>query len=208
MSLSPIRALTLEVPESIDLRQAARYLGAPGEPDSGTLALLERCAPPLLHAAMPKAVWRTADTAAWDEAGILQGADIRRHLTECPQAILLAVTLGPMVDSQIRRSAVGDVAAGAAADALASALAVSFVGIISFVGLVAPHIMRRFAGDESRFLLPASALGGASLLTLCDLAARMLFTPYELPVGILLSLFGGPFFIWLLFRQRKGRSHD
>lgn len=123
MSLSPIRALTLEVPESIDLRQAARYLGAPGEPGSGTLALLERCAPPLLHAAMPKAVWRTADTAAWDEAGILQGADIRRHLTECPQAILLAVTLGPMVDSQIRRAAVGDVAAGAAADALASALA-------------------------------------------------------------------------------------
>ena len=123
MSLSPIRALTLEVPESIDLRQAARYLGAPGEPGSGTLALLKRCAPPLLHAAMPKAVWRTADTAAWDEAGILQGADIRRHLTECPQAILLAVTLGPMVDSQIRRSAVGDVAAGAAADALASALA-------------------------------------------------------------------------------------
>lgn len=123
MSLSPICALTLEAPESIDLRQAARYLGAPGEPDSATLALLERCAPPLLHAAMPKAVWRTADTAAWDEAGILQGADIRRHLAECPQAILLAVTLGPMVDSQIRRSAVGDVAAGAAADALASALA-------------------------------------------------------------------------------------
>ena len=67
MSLSPIRALTLEVPESIDLRQAARYLGAPGEPDSATLVLLKRCAPPLLHAAMPKAVWRTADTAAWDK---------------------------------------------------------------------------------------------------------------------------------------------
>ena len=86
--------------------------------------------------------------------------------------------------------------------------AVSFAGLIGFVGLIVPHIMRRFAGDESRFLLPASALGGASLLTLCDLAARTLFTPYELPVGILLSLFGGPFFIWLLFRQRKGRSHD
>ena len=95
--------------------------------------------------------------------------------------------------------------------ALAAALAgaaVSFAGLIGFVGLIVPHIMRRFAGDESRFLLPASALGGASLLTLCDLAARTLFTPYELPVGILLSLFGGPFFIWLLFRQRKGRRHD
>ena len=145
MSLSPIRALTLEVPESIDLRQATRYLGAPGEPDSGTLALLERCAPPLLHAAMPKAVWRTADTAAWDEAGILQGADIRRHLTECPQAILLAVTLGPMVDSQIRRSAVGDVAAGAAADALASALAEQMAD-------AAEGQLRQWAAEQGLFL--------------------------------------------------------
>ena len=145
MSLSPIRALTLEVPESIDLRQAARYLGAPGEPDRGTLALLKRCAPPLLHAAMPKAVWRTADTAAWDEAGILQGADIRRHLTECPQAILLAVTLGPMVDSQIRRSAVGDVAAGAAADALASALAEQMAD-------AAEGQLRQWAAEQGLFL--------------------------------------------------------
>lgn len=145
MSLSPIRALTLEVPESIDLRQATRYLGAPGEPDSGTLALLERCAPPLLYAAMPKAVWRTADTAAWDEAGILQGADIRRHLTECPQAILLAVTLGPMVGSQIRRSAVGDVAAGAAADALASALAEQMAD-------AAEGQLRQWAAEQGLFL--------------------------------------------------------
>ena len=95
--------------------------------------------------------------------------------------------------------------------ALAAALAgaaVSFAGLIGFVGLIVPHIMRRFAGDESRLLLPASALGGAALLTLCVLAARTLFTPYELPVGIILSFFGGPFFIWLLLRQRKGRTHD
>ena len=101
MSLSPIRALTPEAPESIDLRQAARYLGAPGEPDSATLALLERCAPPLLRAAMPKAVWRTADTAAWDEAGILQGADIRRHLAVCPQAILQQATPAAMTSSTV-----------------------------------------------------------------------------------------------------------
>ena len=95
--------------------------------------------------------------------------------------------------------------------ALAAALAgaaVSFAGLIGFVGLIVPHIMRRFAGDESRLLLPSSALGGAALLTLCDLGARTLFTPYELPVGIILSFFGGPFFIWLLLRQRKGRTHD
>ena len=145
MSLSPIRALTLEVPESIDLRQAARYLGAPGEPGSGTLALLERCAPPLLHAAMPKAVWRTADTAAWDEAGILQGADIRRHLTECPQAILLAVTLGPGVDAQIRRAGVGDIAAGVASDALGSALAEQAAD-------AAEAQLRQWAATEGKYL--------------------------------------------------------
>ena len=94
--------------------------------------------------------------------------------------------------------------------ALAAALAgaaVSFAGLLGFVGLMVPHIMRRLLGAESLPLLLASALGGASLLTLCDLLARLLFAPYELPVGIVLALAGGPFFIWLLLRQRGGRSH-
>ena len=93
----------------------------------------------------------------------------------------------------------------AVAAALAGA-AVSFAGLLGFIGLVAPHIMRRFTGDEARLLLPASALGGAAMLLVCDLASRMLFAPYELPVGITLSLIGGPFFIWLLLRQRRGRT--
>lgn len=95
--------------------------------------------------------------------------------------------------------------------ALAAALAgaaVSFAGLLGFVGLIVPHIMRRLAGEESLPLLAASALGGAAFLTLCDLLARMLFAPYELPVGIVLALAGGPFFIWLLLRQRGGRTHD
>ena len=90
--------------------------------------------------------------------------------------------------------------------ALAAALAgaaVSFAGLLNFVGLLVPHIMRRLTGEESRVLLPACALGGAALVTLCDLAARTLFSPYELPVGILLALLGGPFFLWLLLRQRR-----
>ena len=94
--------------------------------------------------------------------------------------------------------------------ALAAALAggaVSFAGLLGFVGLITPHIMRRLIGEESLPLLAASALGGASLLTVCDLLARLLFAPYELPVGIVLSLGGGPFFIWLLLRQRGGRTH-
>ena len=76
------------------------------------------------------------------------------------------------------------------------------------MGLIVPHIARRLVGEESRFLLPASALGGAALLTACDVLARLLFAPYELPVGIVLSFVGGPFFIWLLLRQRGGRTHD
>ena len=88
--------------------------------------------------------------------------------------------------------------------ALAGA-AVSFSGLLGFIGLVAPHMLRRFTGDESRYLLPACALGGAALLLVCDTASRLLFAPYQLPVGIMLSLIGGPFFIWLLLKQRKGR---
>ena len=91
------------------------------------------------------------------------------------------------------------------AAALAGA-AVSFAGLLGFVGLIAPHIMRRLAGeDSSARQMTASALGGGSLLTLCDVVARTLFAPYELPVGVVLSLLGGPFFIWLLVRQRGGR---
>ena len=92
--------------------------------------------------------------------------------------------------------------------ALAAALAgaaVSFAGLLGFVGLIVPHIMRRTVGEDSLPLLASCALGGASLLTLCDLLSRVLFAPYEIPVGIVLSLAGGPFFIWLLLRQRGGR---
>lgn len=91
------------------------------------------------------------------------------------------------------------------AAALAGA-AVSFAGLLGFVGLIVPHIMRRLVGEESLPLLAASALGGAALVTLCDLAARTLFAPYVLPVGIVLSLLGGGFFLWLLTRRRGG-SH-
>lgn len=82
---------------------------------------------------------------------------------------------------------------------------VSFAGLIGFVGLIVPHAARFLVGAESKRLLPASALLGAALVTGCDVLARVLFAPYELPVGILLSLLGGPFFLWLLFRQRGGR---
>ena len=117
MQLGQSRTLPVEKPEQIDLAQAARYFGARGEADTATMALLQRCAVPLLAAATPRAVWLRAEVKALAEAGILRGSDVMRHLEGCGQAILLAVTLGPGVDAQIRRAGVGDIAAGVASDA-------------------------------------------------------------------------------------------
>lgn len=90
------------------------------------------------------------------------------------------------------------------AAALAGA-AVSFCGLIGFVGLIVPHAVRRLFPGNSFSLLAASALGGACFVTVCDLLARVLFAPFELPVGIVLAFAGAPFFLWLLFRRKGGR---
>lgn len=89
--------------------------------------------------------------------------------------------------------------------ALLAGAAVSFAGLLGFVGLLVPHGARTLVGSESKFLLPLCAVGGAGFVTACDVAARMLFSPYELPVGILLAVLGAPFFALLLFRG-KGRG--
>ena len=120
MPIGPSRPLHLTKPESIDIRQAARYFGARGEADSATITLLERCAAPLLAAATPRAVWLEADVESLAQVGILKGEDIFRHLEGCREALLLAVTLGPGADSQIRRAGVGDIAAGVASAASAA----------------------------------------------------------------------------------------
>lgn len=96
---------------------------------------------------------------------------------------------------------------GILAAALLAGAAVSFAGLLSFVGLLAPHMVRRFAGADHRVLIPASALLGAAFVVDCDIAARMLFAPFELPVGILLSLIGGPFFLHLLLHRRRRRIY-
>ncbi len=87
--------------------------------------------------------------------------------------------------------------------ALLTAAAVAMCGIIAFVGLVVPHVMRMVLGPGHRALLPASALAGAVLLTAADLAARTLVPYAELPIGMLTALVGGPFFFWLLRRSRR-----
>lgn len=83
-------------------------------------------------------------------------------------------------------------------------VSVSMVGMIGFVGLVVPHIMRLWVGVSHQRLLPASALGGAILMGLADILSRTLVPPLELPVGLIMALIGSPFFLWLLWQKRRG----
>src|SRR5574340_496378 len=89
------------------------------------------------------------------------------------------------------------------AASLTTAAAVSFAGIIGFVGLIVPHILRLRAGPDYRRLLPLSLVGGAALLLAADVLARVLIAPQELPVGVVTALAGAPFFLWILRRSRQ-----
>ena len=79
---------------------------------------------------------------------------------------------------------------------------VSFTGIIGFVGLVAPHIARIFIGSDNKYLVPASALMGAGLMLFSDTIAHYL-VPFDLPIGIVTAIIGGPVFLFLVLRQKK-----
>ena len=120
---------------------------------------------------------------AWDLNAIISGDDVAEtlgvHVRRVQFITLVTVTL------------------------VASA-AIAFSGVIGFVGLVAPHIIRSFVGADNRYLLPGAALTGAVMLLLADTVARTIISPIEIPVGIITSLVGGPFFIYiLLVRERS-----
>lgn len=132
-----------------------------------------------------------------------------------PALIILGAFLGAMLLSgQLGALCLGDSAAAAlgirvkrlriltlACAAAAAAAVVSFAGLLGFVGLVVPHIARRLVGEKPSRMLPAAALIGAVLVVLADLLGRTLFAPSELPVGILMSLVGAPYFLILLCRR-------
>ena len=118
----------------------------------------------------------------WNYNAMESGADTARSLGVNTRAVML-VSMGIC--------------------SLLSAVAVSFVGIISFVGLVAPHIMRRFVGSDYRYLVPSSAVAGALLLILADTFGRSVMAPVVLPIGALTSFLGAPMFLFLLFKGGK-----
>ena len=84
---------------------------------------------------------------------------------------------------------------------LATGAAVSLGGPIGFIGIIVPHLVRLMVGSDHRLVLPAAALFGAAFTVLCDLTARTIMAPLELPVGIITALIGGPFFLWLLVKK-------
>ena len=92
--------------------------------------------------------------------------------------------------------------------ALLAGCAVSLSGLLSFVGLIIPHALRRIGVNNHADLLKLCALYGSAFLCLCDTAARTLFSPYEIPVGIIMSFIGAPFFIFILIKGKGGHARD
>ena len=92
--------------------------------------------------------------------------------------------------------------------ALLSGCAVSLAGLLSFVGLLVPHAIRRFAGSKSSNLIGLCAIYGGGFVCLCDTLARTLFAPYEIPVGIIMAYLGAPFFVFILVKGKGGHGHD
>ncbi len=128
--------------------------------------------------------------------------------------LLIAFALFALLPSSLNLLSVGaDLAATRGVDvarsqriaflsaSLATAAAVSLAGPIGFIGIVVPHLVRLMVGVDHRIVLPASALFGAAFLVGCDLLARTVLAPIEIPVGVVTAMLGGPFFLWLLIRR-------
>ena len=147
--------------------------------------------------------------------GSLRG--LRLAALPVPGVIILAgVTVALAMSGRLSLLCLGDAAASAlgvrvkllrvgamACAAACAAAVVSFAGLLGFVGLVVPHIARAAVGQRPGKMIAVSALGGSILVITADLAGRTLFAPSELPVGILMSLIGAPYFLILLLRRKR-----
>lgn len=89
--------------------------------------------------------------------------------------------------------------------AFLAASAVSVAGLLGFVGLIIPHVVRLLVGSDHKFLLPFSALLGAAIIIIADTGARTIFNPVEIPVGVIMAFLGAPFFLYLLRGKLRGR---
>ena len=139
--------------------------------------------------------------AGWTEIGMIAAVSLlaflyfyyhRLNFNAMEAGVATAKSLGVPVDWLTLSSMV--------LCALVSSVSVAFAGSIGFIGLIAPHIMRRFVGNDYRFLIPGSALGGAVLLLVADVASRLILPPAVLPIGALTSFLGAPLFLYLCMK--------
>jgi iron complex transport system permease protein len=150
----------------------------------------------------------------WTMGGL--GGALWETLLAAAPWIGLALLLAPRLARQLNLFALGEAearhlgvttervkAATILLAALATGAAVALTGPIGFIGLIVPHMVRLVAGPDHRLLLPACALGGATLLILADLLARTIAAPAEIPVGLITAFAGGPFFLALILRARR-----
>ena len=144
--------------------------------------------------------------ATWSEDGIMTIAFVLTFIYFLLRRWdLNASTLGDDVAKSVGVNIERERLIGTLLAAFITSVTVAFVGVIGFIGLIAPHSMRLTAGGDYRFLIPLSALAGALLLVSADLLARLILSPMNLPVGVITSFLGAPTFIYLLVRMEGRR---
>lgn len=144
------------------------------------------------------------ETASWRQVAIVTPIVGLGTLAATASAVDLNLTsLGEERAGQLGQDVERFKRSMLAVGSLLAAGAVSFAGLIGFVGLMTPHILRLIVGADHRRLIPASMIGGATFMVLADLAARTAVAPQEIPVGAVTAILGGPFFLWLLRRERR-----
>ena len=154
------------------------------------------------------------DLTFWS-LGSLSGATWAKVFTAAPM-IIATLSVAPFLARSLNGLALGEAAAGhlgipvqrmktiaILTVACATGAAVAVSGGIGFIGIVVPHLLRVATGPDHTYLLPNAALLGATLLILADMIARVVVAPAELPIGIITALLGGPFFLWILLRNRS-----
>ncbi|MGN0452550.1 MAG: FecCD family ABC transporter permease [Ruminococcus sp.] len=195
----------------------ARRIGA----SRGTLILLGVAVNSLLNAASSTVVTFVPETLVMSndfKVGEFSAVTYSRLL---PASVLIAITLIILftLTNELDVLTLGDDNARALGmntslvrtvflmlSAVLAGCAVSLAGLLSFVGLIVPHIVRRLAANKSSQLLPLCTIFGAAFVCLCDTAARTLFSPYEIPVGIIMAFLGVPFFVFILIKGKGGHT--
>ena len=146
---------------------------------------------------MKNSVWKT-----FMELSLVRGI-VPRTVFGLTAIAAIILIIGLALSKSKKRGRLHPLIVSLIAAVLAGA-AVSFAGLLGFVGLIIPHLVRFFVGHDNRLVLPLSAVSGAAFVVVCDLLARVLFAPYEVPAGILMAFLGGPFFIYLILKNRRG----